>query len=219
MAIFHYPKCFCEQMNSIISRFWWGQKDNERKLAWLSWNKACRSKFRGGMGFKDLEKFNLSCLAEQSWRLITDPNSLWSRIIKGLYFPNSSFRNASHGRRSSWIWQGLLAGREVLRHGVRVNIGDGSSTLIWSDPWIPCHNFKVTRPSQCPPHINIVSDLMHQDSLAWNVGLVCQLFNPSTAKTILSIPIAPRGNEDYLVWHYENSGRYTVRSGYKVLVN
>lgn len=32
------------------------------------------------------------------------------------------------------IWYSLLAGRDVLKQGVGMNIGDGTRTYIWSDP-------------------------------------------------------------------------------------
>lgn len=44
---------------------------------------------------------------------------------------------ATNKQPHSWIWASLLAGRKVLRRGVRINIGDGTSTHIWSNPWAP----------------------------------------------------------------------------------
>ena len=38
----------------MIRNFWWGQRKNEKKIAWLSWEKMCEPKANGGMGFKKL---------------------------------------------------------------------------------------------------------------------------------------------------------------------
>ena len=48
----------------MMSNFWWGQKEKERKIAWVSWEKLCATKTEGGMGFRDLKAFNLALLAK-----------------------------------------------------------------------------------------------------------------------------------------------------------
>ena len=48
----------------MVQNFWWGKKGDERKMAWLNWDKLCETKFKGGMGFRDLHAFNLALLAK-----------------------------------------------------------------------------------------------------------------------------------------------------------
>ena len=47
-----------------MASFWWGQKEEERKVHWVSWMKLTNSKDRGGMGFKDLNLLNVALLAK-----------------------------------------------------------------------------------------------------------------------------------------------------------
>ena len=67
---------------------------DEKKLAWMSWEKMCLPKERGGLGFRDLKKFNLALLAKQGWRLQTNSSSLFYRVYKAKYFPSCDFMDA-----------------------------------------------------------------------------------------------------------------------------
>ena len=51
MNYFKIPDSLCDELTSLIRNFWWGKKQNERKMAWISWDKLCEPKAAGGMGF------------------------------------------------------------------------------------------------------------------------------------------------------------------------
>lgn len=36
MSVFQLPKTLCRYINSIMSKFWWGHKENGNKIAWMS---------------------------------------------------------------------------------------------------------------------------------------------------------------------------------------
>lgn len=79
MSIFLLPNKICKDMERIMSRYWWkSSSKNDKGIHWMSWNRLCIKKSKGGMGFRDMHDFNLSLLGKQGWRLITKPNSLVS---------------------------------------------------------------------------------------------------------------------------------------------
>lgn len=51
---FKLPKGLCDDTTRIMSRLWWGQKEQEHKIHWVAWSKMAESKEMGGLGFKDL---------------------------------------------------------------------------------------------------------------------------------------------------------------------
>ncbi|XP_050238117.1 uncharacterized mitochondrial protein AtMg00310-like [Mercurialis annua] len=137
MSCFLLPKRLCKEINKIISNFWWGQKNGERRMHWVAWSRLCKSKESGGLGFRDLETFNLALLAKQGWRFLTQPESLLSRVFKSKYFPFGSFLEANTHSNGSWAWKSLLKGREVLKLGVRWQVRSGREISIRHDPWLP----------------------------------------------------------------------------------
>ena len=133
MACFRLPRGLCNHINSLIRQFWWGSKQRQRKVSWVSWEVMTRPKHLGGLGFWDIEIFNLCLLARQSWRILQNPASLSAHRLKAIYFPNTSILEAELGTHPSQIWRSVLAGRDVLTQGLIRRIGDGRTTKIWDD--------------------------------------------------------------------------------------
>ena len=94
------------------------------------------TKSMGGMGFKDLKVFNTALLGKQAWRMISEPEALWVKIIKGIYFHDKSVLDAKRGARASWAWSSLIEGRDFIKEKLVWQVLDGRSLSIWEDRWV-----------------------------------------------------------------------------------
>lgn len=69
----------------------------------MAWDKLCVSKYGGGLGVRSLRCFNTAMLAKEGWSILTEANSLVSKIMKARYFPNTDFLNAELGANPSYF--------------------------------------------------------------------------------------------------------------------
>jgi ribonuclease HI len=215
MTCFDITKSLCEEISSIIGRFWWAQQDKDNKIHWLSWEKLTRAKKEGGLGFKDLHAFNLAMLAKQGWRLLTNPESLSAKVMKAKYYPNSSLLQAEEMSGISYAWRSILKGIELLKKGIIKRVGDGTTINIWDDPWLPRLWSRRPITPKGKSIISKVSELIDPNTGSWDKNLVQDIFWSQDANMILAIPLF-EDFEDEWAWHFENSGQFSVKSAYRL---
>jgi len=56
--------------------FLWDCDLENRKISWVTWDKVCELKDKGGLGVIDVRKFNLALLRKWIWRLKSEKRSL-----------------------------------------------------------------------------------------------------------------------------------------------
>ena len=117
MGCFKLPVSLCNEIESLIKKFWWGQRGDQRKIHWVKWEDITKSKTISGMGFCDLAMFNDSFLGKQAWRLLHNKTSLFYKVFKARFFPNSSLMEATDSRLGSYAWKSILRGRDIIQRG------------------------------------------------------------------------------------------------------
>ncbi|GJN34287.1 hypothetical protein PR202_gb22936 [Eleusine coracana subsp. coracana] len=183
MSCFLIPKDTCKKMKSIIANYWWGGATNSRQIHWQSWEQVTRPKMQGDMGFRNMHLFNLAMLGKQGWRIMTKPDSLCARVLRGRYFHGLDFLSATRKRHERQTWRAILARLEVLKKGLTRRIGNGATTRISEQKWIPYH-FKG-RPLTPPDglRVELVVDLMTASG-GWNEQLIREIFIGMDAEVI-----------------------------------
>ncbi|GMI74475.1 hypothetical protein HRI_001116800 [Hibiscus trionum] len=217
MQCFLFPITLCRALESIYCRFWWRNGGTRKGIHWASWNSLCSPKENGGMGFRDLAKFNIAILAKQGWQLLTNPDSLLFKVLKGRYYPTENFLSASLGSNPSYTWKSIWCTRGLLEKGYGWRVGHGKSISIWTDPWLLDTTSGRVQSLDNTLSLSKVSDLIISTTNSWNRDLINSIFSPTQASSILSIQLPHFSREDLIIWRADKSGIYSVRSGYKLL--
>lgn len=104
--------CTSSQVNEFLLVDWsQGRKD----IKWQWWNRLCVGKEMGGIGYKDLQQFNLAMLAKQGCRILKNPNCLMSRLLKEKYFRDRDVWETREGGNPSFMRRSILTGGDFLK--------------------------------------------------------------------------------------------------------
>ncbi|KAK9010162.1 hypothetical protein V6N11_036676 [Hibiscus sabdariffa] len=100
--------------------------------------------------------------------------------------------------------------------------GPGGSSLTASgfgksDPWLPSPYGGLVRGQSIDHNYTLVSDLIDAQTATWKVEVLHNLFDSDLVKQVCSIPLSRTDLGDEVVWRYDGSGLYNVKSGYKLL--
>ena len=71
-----------------------------------------------------------------------------------------------------------------------------------------------TRQGRC--RMRWVSELLDTEGRDWDFDRLIQIFNPADMEKIAKIKIPARRMEDFIAWHMEKSGHFSVRSAYNL---
>lgn len=215
MSVFKLPFDFCAELQQMVANYWWSHSSSSKGFQWLQWRLLCPPKSEGGMGFRDLIAFNQALLAKQCWRIVLQPFSLVAKVLKARYFPNSGFLESKLTNNSSYILRSLLWGRKILKIGSRWLVGEGKDILVYYHNWIPrpC-TFRPASPHTLPSDTTVATLL--KENGGWNEELIRTHFLPVDIAAILKILVPTVPLRDELLWHFNQSGVYSVKSGYQV---
>ncbi|GAV69263.1 hypothetical protein CFOL_v3_12764, partial [Cephalotus follicularis] len=153
-------------------------------------------------------------ITKQGFRLITEENTLCSKVLKAKYYQYGHFLNARICPNPSYTWRSIHAAIPILKKGLKWRIANRVLTEVWKDKWIPGVDDPIA-----PSVTNILSpDARMSHVIDWNLGgwnqeLVRKCFSMSIAQVILYIPLTQFRSEDRIIWPNNASGTYTVKSG------
>ncbi|KAK9931600.1 hypothetical protein M0R45_018872 [Rubus argutus] len=110
----------------------------------------------------------------------------------------------------------ILAAKDLIKCGMRWQIGTGTSVSTWIDPWLP------KLPSFLPiPRLqeevveSRIADFI-LPSRSWDRQRVLNTFVVSDAMLILVIPLSDHYVGDRRIWHSDSKGIFSVKSAYKM---
>ena len=84
LSFFKIPQRVVDKLVSLQRNFMWGGNHQLKRIPWVKWEVVCLPKSEGGLGIKDLAKFNAALRGRWIWELAANHNQFWARVIISL---------------------------------------------------------------------------------------------------------------------------------------
>lgn len=131
--------------------FWSGQDSitgRQCKVAWDLVSVVCAPFANGGLGFSSLKHMNVCLLLKHLSKLHDAGIPTESSYLVTKYGWSESHDLGSAQSSATTVWKDILKGLSFFRSITSVTIGNGATTVFWSDLWLP--NTTTTLAQQFP---------------------------------------------------------------------
>ncbi|GKV27405.1 hypothetical protein SLEP1_g36578 [Rubroshorea leprosula] len=239
MSVYLLPKGIIHFIDKIRKNFLWGGEGEGRKINWVKWEKVCKNKQYGGLGVRELRKFNLALMGKWWGRLARKDQGLWDKVIASKYGKRGGhwldWVREGRGIGSLW-WRDVCCLNNVdeenegwLIDGFKLNLGEGKEVSFWWDDWggegclanlFPrLYSLSTGKEKEC-----YQMGEEENGSWKWYLGWRRDLFNwereeaEELQKKIEGKRIR-RDIPDTWKWEHSKDGNYSTKTAYRHLAN
>ncbi|XP_017621076.1 uncharacterized mitochondrial protein AtMg00310-like [Gossypium arboreum] len=101
-SVFYTPNSVLEDFQSMVAWVWYG-----------------------GLGFRDLRRFNVALLGRQVWHLMSCRDTLCYRVLRAKYFLDGDVLHSKQVDKPSFTWQSISKAASILYEGFGWTVGRG----------------------------------------------------------------------------------------------
>ncbi|XP_074313969.1 uncharacterized protein LOC141649172 [Silene latifolia] len=113
--IFNLPKTVLNKIDAMCRTFLWHGNEAKERPALVSWDRICKPVKQGGLGFKNLHKWNIASIGKYVWWIEAKADHLWVRWVHAIYLKHQNWHNYNPSPSSSWAWRKICWVKEILK--------------------------------------------------------------------------------------------------------
>lgn len=213
------PAATLREVQKHIKNFIWGHSNDHKGVHLVKWETLSQPKAHGGCGIRDLEAQNSAFLMKVAFKLHTEPDSLWVKVLRGKYNWTRKDQVKRNRTGASYLWRSIAAVTQELNVGLQWSMGDGSETRFWKDHWLqdrgPLHLLS-DRPVNAEALELPISHFVSRNGV-WKVGEFAHNLPEEVVQEIVHGPIPDQiGSTSSCFWGRDKKG-FSVKSAYNLL--
>ncbi|GJT93496.1 RNA-directed DNA polymerase, eukaryota, reverse transcriptase zinc-binding domain protein [Tanacetum coccineum] len=124
-SVFLLPRTIIKEINKLLKGFLWCQGELIKGRAKISWENICKQKDQGGLGLKDLQKWNEVLIMKHLWNVAAKKDTLWVKWVHVEKLKGRRKWEVDCDSNSSSVWRNLLDMRDKMKQHVYFKIGNG----------------------------------------------------------------------------------------------
>lgn len=222
MQIAKLPRAICDEVDKKTKRFIWGGNEDKRGTHLLSWETLQRPKEQGGIAITSTKQANAAFLTKLGWRVITEPDALWSRVLRQKYCKGRCDVDMFTPKPgSSNVWRGITENAKVLGEGMSTAVGNGTRTLFWDHKWATSEPLSRLVTTPIPVELEGATvEEMWEHSQGWKWEVFGPYLPQETLKLIQAHELHNDPNiGDLIYWKKGAKGKFTIRSALSIMRN
>ncbi|KAK9048994.1 hypothetical protein SSX86_032039 [Deinandra increscens subsp. villosa] len=234
LSLFKAPSVVIKKLEAIRRDFFWGCSNEDKRIAWIAWERILAPKECGGLGIGGFKAANLALLSRWGWKFKADSSALWCNVIKAIHFSPRKHEAFPLRRTISGYWKPILTtilklpeegvNFAELANGVA---GMGNSIKFWQDSWLTIGALKDLYPAlyrieknkSCTVAERVKSlNGVRITSWQWNKGTLT--LSEAALKDQISHRISLynfKEGSDMWIWYGNKNKEYTTSSVRKII--
>ncbi|WOL00311.1 hypothetical protein Cni_G09024 [Canna indica] len=206
-----------KEHEKLIRDFLWKLGKKKYGFHLVNWKKVSLCKAEGGLGVKDLNTFKIVIHAKRVLPILNRKDQIWSRLVNARYGDLHPWKKR-RSRRIGWAMKGIVSAIEMLREGLKVKIGNGKKTNVWTDPWIesyPIEKWPTFVNMDKIQEVTMVNEFIRNGE--WNLNLIKDVLGEEHMCKIRQLYLPSENIEDKWIWCLNRKGKLSCKIAYNFL--
>ncbi|KAL2922946.1 LINE-1 reverse transcriptase-like protein [Bienertia sinuspersici] len=113
--VFVLPQSVLKSIEQICRSYLWSGEWFSTKPGYVTWKDLCQPKNKGGLGFKQLQTWNIANMGRHAWAIATKQDNLWIRWVHAVYIKGQNWWDYEPQTDSSWYWKKVCEIKRTLQ--------------------------------------------------------------------------------------------------------
>ncbi|XP_010691912.1 uncharacterized protein LOC104905159 [Beta vulgaris subsp. vulgaris] len=113
--MFIIPKSVLKEIEKICRAFLWTGEWSSNKSGNVAWEHVCLPKQAWGVGFRQIQLWNVAALAKYVWAISTKQDNLWVKWVHEVYVKDSRWWDYDPLTDSCWYWKQICKVKSKMK--------------------------------------------------------------------------------------------------------